>query len=62
MRRGNNGRVYDLWAAEAPDLVRREAEADFDELAQALAAGTRTAFGIVRPSKRRCRTCAPWQA
>ena len=41
--------------------MRREAEADFDELAQALAAGSRTAFGIVRPSKRRCGKCTPRQ-
>lgn len=62
MRRGGGGSVYDLWGAAPEDPVSREAEADFDELAQALAAGARTAFGIVRPSKRRCRRmCTAWQ-
>jgi hypothetical protein len=50
----SGGGVYDLWGVEEVDPVRREAEGDFDELAQALAAKARTPYGIVRPAKRRC--------
>ena len=54
--RASSGRggVYDLWGVEEVDPVRREAEGDFDELAQALAAKARTPYGILRPAKRRC--------
>lgn len=48
------GKAYDLWADPQPARGDGEdANLDFDELAQALAAKQRTPYGAIRPAKRR---------
>ena len=47
-------KVYDLWGDPQPaGADKQDADAEFDELAQALAAKKRTPYGAIRPAKRR---------